>query len=92
MNGDWMPSPSAISQTCHVFMAFWLVLLCQAYGLKGWRGFWIVFWFALVKEFFWDIVFEHDTWTSSATDFAFYLVGAFIKTEFLRRWPLPTRE
>ncbi len=84
---DWMPSPAAISQTCHVAMAAWLVTLCHHYGLGGWKGFKIVFWFALVKEFFWDLTFEGDTFKSSMTDFLFYVFGAVAMTLVLTSFP-----
>jgi len=82
---SWMSNPQYLAQVSHFLGGASLILLTALFSLARHRGWYPVeiafvagFLVAALKEFWFDIVFEHDSWTDSLMDFAFYVAGGGI--------------
>ncbi len=74
----WMNNPQYLAQIGHFFGAYSIVI--TAYMILGPHWFYVaiaLFLYAVVKEFWWDMVYElpKQTWGDSIMDFVFYMLG-----------------
>lgn len=78
MNVKWMSDPQYLAQVGHTLGAYSLVCTLAMFGVH-WGVIGVVFivgiWMAALKEFWFDIVYEKDSWADSTMDFGFYLLG-----------------
>jgi hypothetical protein len=73
-------NPQYLAQVGHFLGGAWVIGLTVIFA--GFASFWIA-WIALVvlaaiKEGWYDIKYEKDSWPDSVMDFAFYQVGAAV--------------
>lgn len=77
---NWMPTSNQVAQLCHFSMAWACVMTAAVFGGTWWLGFVITLCWATPKEFAWDIVMEPDSWSDSAEDWTWYMIGAVVST------------
>jgi hypothetical protein len=84
LNVNWMSNPQYLAQVGHFFGASSLILAVHLYSYAHHGGLRLPLYvygigscLAAAKEFWFDIVFEKDSWADSAVDFFFYVLGGF---------------
>jgi hypothetical protein len=74
---SFMENVQYLAQVGHFFGALSVVLSIAIFFAHA--GLWLAFGlgliYALLKEFWFDIQFEKDTWSNSIMDFSFYVLG-----------------
>ena len=74
----WYPSPDLLAQEGHFLLGMLCVLLPMAYFgtfLASWVGMWVGFVYMGIKEFTFDLFFEHDTVSTGWWDILWFSVG-----------------
>ena len=85
MNVSWMSNPQYLAQAAHVLGGASLILAaallsnsrCTGLG-PVWTTLAVGIAAASVKEFWFDIVYERDSWSDSLMDWTFYIVGGAV--------------
>jgi hypothetical protein len=82
MNVSWMSNPQYLAQVGHFFGALCAIIVTALFGKHEWVPIlWVLAFgvpLATAKEFWFDIVYERDSFMNSLMDWGFYMLGAAV--------------